>query len=55
MKMRQDMVDRFQLGEIDVLICTYGVGSTGGERRQIDGYNLISRNFVIYAQHLFDF
>lgn len=24
------MVDRFQLGEIDVLICTYGVGSTGG-------------------------
>ena len=28
------MVDRFQLGEIDVLICTYGVGSTG----EVAGY-----------------
>lgn len=26
------MVDRFQLGEIDVLICTYGVGSTGASK-----------------------
>jgi SNF2 family DNA or RNA helicase len=23
------MVDRFQMGMIDVLICTFGVGSTG--------------------------
>ena len=26
---RQRLVDRFQSGNIDVLICTYGVGSTG--------------------------
>jgi superfamily II DNA or RNA helicase len=26
---RQALVDRFQSGEIDVLICTFGVGSVG--------------------------
>jgi hypothetical protein len=28
-QLRQNLVDRFQNGDIDVLICTFGVGSTG--------------------------
>jgi Helicase conserved C-terminal domain len=28
-EVRQALVDRFQRGELDVLVCTYGVGSTG--------------------------
>ena len=28
-KRRQDMVDRFQAGETDVLVCTFGVGGQG--------------------------
>ena len=31
-QVRQAIVDRFQNGEIDVLICTFGVGSTGWKK-----------------------
>ena len=34
-QIRQAIVDRFQNGDIDVLICTFGVGSTGWKNKKI--------------------